>query len=80
MSRQEENMHDVKATLARIEARLEATATAAQVSQMETKVAQLETKLRGQIAQLGIKLGGQITFAAMLAAIVFGVLRATGRG
>jgi hypothetical protein len=39
VSRLEENMHDVKTTLARIEARLEATATAAQVAQMETKVA-----------------------------------------
>jgi hypothetical protein len=42
VSRLEENMHDVKTTLARIEARLEATATAAQVAQMETKIAQVE--------------------------------------
>jgi hypothetical protein len=89
--RLENDMTGVRESLARIEAVLPHLATAAQVADLR---AELGAELGGQIAELRGRMdhlpttwqmmtgivAGQCTLAALLAAIVFGVLKVTGHG
>lgn len=85
--RLEDDMGGVRESLARIEAVLPHLATAAQVSDLRADLGAQISELRGRMNHLptawqmmtGI-VAGQCTLAALLAAIVFGVLKVTGHG
>lgn len=66
---------DIRVSLGRIEERLAATATGAQVEYLRGRVERLPA---ASIMLVGI-IGGQVALAALIASVVFGVARAMGK-